>query len=123
MRQCVSPRNWQFRLDDISDSLNLIAEYTKDLDFSSWSQDRKTIDAVIRNLEIIGEAASHIPESIQSKYPEIPWIQMKGMRNILIHEYFGVDIDVLWQTVIDDLPRLKKQIETLYCEIKKLSTD
>ncbi|MCG2743983.1 MAG: DUF86 domain-containing protein [Desulfobacteraceae bacterium] len=100
-----------------------MAEYTKDLDFSSWSQDRKTIDAVIRNLEIIGEAASHIPESIQSKYPEIPWIQMKGMRNILIHEYFGVDIDVLWQTVIDDLPRLKKQIETLYCEIKKLSTD
>lgn len=119
----MSPRNWQFRLDDISDSLNLIAEYTKDLDFSSWSQDRKTIDAVIRNLEIIGEAASHIPESIQSKYPEIPWIQMKGMRNILIHEYFGVDIDVLWQTVIDDLPRLKKQIETLYCETKKLSTD
>lgn len=114
----MSPRNWKFRLEDIDESLDLIREYTRDISYISWVKDRKTIDAVIRNLEIIGEATSHIPDSIQSKHTEIPWLQMKGMRNILIHEYFGVDIDVLWQTVNDDLPRLKKQIETLISEMK-----
>lgn len=114
----MSPRNWKFRLEDINEALDLIREYTKDLDFISWAKDRKTIDAVIRNLEIIGEAANHIPDSIQSKYMEIPWFQMKGMRNILIHEYFGVDSEVLWQTVSEDLPHLKIQIQTLLSEVK-----
>jgi uncharacterized protein with HEPN domain len=109
----VSPRDWRFRLEDISEALDLIEEYVKGLDYSSWAEDRKTIDAVIRNLQIIGEAANHIPDSIQEKYKDIPWFQMKGMRNVLIHEYFGVDIDVLWRTVNEDLPRLKVQIHTL----------
>jgi uncharacterized protein with HEPN domain len=91
----VSPRNWQFRLDDIVDSLELISEYVKGMDYSSWKKDRKTIDAVIHNIEIIGEAATHIPEEIQEQNQGIPWYQMKGMRNVLIHEYFGVDLEVL----------------------------
>ena len=74
---------------------------------------------MIRNLEIMGEAAKHIPESIQLKYKEIPWPQMKGIRNILIHEYFGVDIEVLWKTAHEDLPHLKIQIQTLLDELKK----
>jgi len=65
---------------------------------------------VIRNLEIIGEAATNIPEDIQEQHPDIPWYQMKGMRNVLIHEYFGVDKDVLWQTLQKDLPSLKEKI-------------
>jgi len=82
----VSPRNWKFRLEDIVESLELIAEYTSEMSQDLWRKDRKTIDAVIRNIEIIGEAASRVPEDIQELYPNIPWYQMKGMRNILIHE-------------------------------------
>ena len=116
----MSPRDWRFRLEDINEALDLIEEYVEGLEYSSWAKDRKTIDAVIRNLQIIGEAANHIPDPIQEKYKEIPWFQMKGMRNVLIHEYFGVDIDVLWRTVNEDLPRLKVQIHTLISEVQQL---
>lgn len=116
----MSPRNWKFRLEDISEALDLIEEYIQGLEYSSWAKDRKTIDAVIRNLEIIGEAANHIPDSIQEKYPEMPWFQMKGMRNVLAHEYFGVDIDVLWRTVNEDLPQLKIQVHRLISEVQGL---
>lgn len=91
----MSPRNWEFRLEDIVESLELVFEYVKDVEYKSWKSDRKTIDAVIRNLEIISEAATHIPDDTQRQYPDIPWYQMKGMRNMLIHEYFGADLDVL----------------------------
>ena len=84
----MSPRNWEFRLEDINEALELIEEYVINLDFTSWTKDRKTIDAVIRNLEVIGEAANHIPDSMQEKYTQIPWLQMKGMRNLLVHENF-----------------------------------
>ena len=84
------------------------------MDYDTWKNDRKTIDAVIRNLEIIGEAATHVPSDQQDKYQEIPWLQMKGMRNILVHEYFGIDVEVLWKTIEEDLPLLKTQIETLF---------
>jgi len=106
----VSSRNWRFRLEDIADALDAILQYVEDLDYADWIQDRKTVDAVIRNLEIIGEAATNIPEDIQEQHPDIPWYQMKGMRNVLIHEYFGVDKDVLWQTLQKDLPSLKEKI-------------
>lgn len=109
----MSPRNWKFRLEDIVESLELIAEYTSEMSQDLWRKDRKTIDAVIRNIEIIGEAASRVPEDIQELYPNIPWYQMKGMRNILIHEYFGVDFDVIWKTTKEDLPPLLEQIRKL----------
>ena len=106
----MSPREWKFRIEDIDEALNRIFEYVDGLDYDTWKTDRKTIDAVIRNIEVIGEAASHVPENIQEVYAEIPWYQMKGMRNVLIHEYFGVDLKVLWKTVQDDLPALKIKI-------------
>jgi len=106
----VSPRNWKFRIEDILESLELISEYTRSMNYKNWKKDRKTIDAVIRNLEVIGEAATHIPDDIQDQYPDVPWYQMKGMRNLLIHEYFGVDLDVLWRTIQDDLPALKEKL-------------
>jgi uncharacterized protein with HEPN domain len=109
----VSPRKWEFRIEDIIESLDLISEYVSGLDYGTWKKDRKTIDAVIRNIEIIGEAASHVPANIQEKYSDIPWYEMKGMRNILIHEYFGVDTDVLWRTIQEDLPSLKMKIHKL----------
>lgn len=80
---------------------------------SAFFSDQKTIDAVIRNLEIIGEAATHVPPEIQLTHPQIPWAQMKGIRNILIHEYFGVDEDVVWQTIQKNLPQLTEQLQKL----------
>lgn len=109
----MSTRSWYMRIEDILEAINAIEEYTSGMDFVVWEKDRKTIDAVIRNCEIIGEAATHVPEEVQRKYLEIPWAKMKGIRNILIHEYFGVDIEVVWETVQKDLGPLKQQLEKI----------
>jgi len=101
-------RSWQFRIDDIIEAINKIQQYTRGYDFDSWCKDEKTIDAVIRNIEIIGEASSHLPEEIQKQFEDIPWDTMKAIRNILVHEYFGVDLEIIWKTVKEDLPDLKK---------------
>lgn len=74
---------------------------------------KKIQDAVIRNLEIIGEATKKISKELKSQYPDIPWKEMSGMRDKLIHDYFGVDVDVVWKTVNDDIPFLKSLIETI----------
>ncbi len=109
----MSARDWGLRIDDIIDALQTIASYIDGITYDQWVNDRKTIDAVIRNIEIIGEAAHHIPEDIQSRYADIPWAQMRGIRNLLIHEYFGVDIDIIWQTITGDLPDLLTKITAL----------
>lgn len=95
----MSPRNWKIRIDDICEAIARIEDYTVNLSYNEWQNDRKTIDAVIRNLEIIGEATAHLPADFKKIHPEIPWNKIQGIRNILIHEYFGVDTDVLWKTV------------------------
>jgi hypothetical protein len=104
----MSIRAWHMRIEDILEAIENIAEYTSGMDYSAWQKDRRTIDAVIRNLEVIGEAATYIPEEIKGKYSEIPWAKMRGIRNLLIHEYFGVDIDVVWETIQKDLEPLKE---------------
>ena len=109
----MSTRSWYMRIEDILEAINAIEEYTSGMDFAAWEKDRKTIDAVIRNYEIIGEAATHVPEEVQRKYLEIPWAKMKAIRNILIHEYFGVDLEVVWETIQKDLGPLKQQLEKI----------
>lgn len=109
----MSIRSWYLRIEDILEAINAIEEYTHGMDFSSWQKDRKTIDAVIRNFEIIGEAATHVPEDVQEKYSDVPWSKMKGIRNLLIHEYFGVDIEIVWQTIQQDIGALKKVLEKI----------
>lgn len=103
----MSTRSWQIRIEDILDAIVAIESYVAGMDEVQWRDDRKTIDAVVRNLEIIGEAAGQVPVEIQGQYSEIPWGKMKAMRNVLTHEYFGVDIEVLWRTVQEDLPPLQ----------------
>lgn len=73
-------------------------------------------DAVIRQLEIIGEAATRTSEEMQRRYDDVPWHDITGMRNKLIHGYFGVDVDVVWETVVEDLPELKRQLEAMLAE-------
>ncbi len=82
------------------------------MDFASFKDDQKILDAVIRNLEIIGEAARFIPENVEEKYPDIPWLEC-GIRNILAHEYFGVSASILWETVTKNLKDIKPKIKLL----------
>ena len=109
----MSKRESKLYLEDIKDSITKIEYYTKDLNFDEFSKDVMTIDAVVRNLTIIGEAAKNIPEEIKSKNPEIAWSEAIGMRNKITHEYFGVDEDILWETIKEDLPTFKEQISEL----------
>jgi uncharacterized protein with HEPN domain len=104
----MSFRDWQFRVNDILESIDKIERYTQDMDFSGWLEDEKSVDAVIRNIEVIGEASSHLPDEVLQRYKDIPWRLMKGIRNILAHEYFGVDLEIIWKTVKEDLPAIKK---------------
>jgi len=109
----VPPRAWKFRLQDMLEAIDRIYRYTQDMDYGVWQNDEKTVDAVIRNLEIIGEAASHIPVEIEERHSKVPWKEMRGIRNILAHEYFGVDLEVIWRTVQEDLPLAKERLEEI----------
>jgi len=100
-------------LQDIRDSIKDIEDFTRNMDFEDFARDRKTINAVIRSIEVIGETAKHIPKSIRDKYPSITWRKMAGMRDKLIHEYFGVDIKILWKTIKKDIPPLKPLIQNI----------
>lgn len=94
----MSPRSWILRIEDILEAIAKIEQYTEGITFETFTTDDRTIDAVIRNLEIIGEAARHLPNEVADRYPQVPWNDMRGMRNILIHEYFGVSLPIIWHT-------------------------
>ncbi len=100
-------------LNDILESITDIKEFTDGMTIESFSNDRKTIKAVLRSLEVIGEAAGKIPSQIIENHPEIPWQEIIGMRNKLTHEYFGVDIDIVWQTIKEDLEPLDKSVRKI----------
>lgn len=104
-------RDWKIRIHDIIKALEAIQSYTEGMSFNDFCSDRKTVDAVVRNFIIIGEASTHIPDELCTKYPEIPWYEMRGMRNFVVHEYFGVSDKILWDTVQKNLPSLKKLLE------------
>ena len=85
----------------------------KGTDFDRFSHDRRTIDAVVRNLTIIGEAAANVPDSVQKRFPSIPWDNMRRTRNVIVHVYFGVNLPVVWKTIQEDLPPLKAQLRDI----------
>lgn len=95
------------------ESIAKIKTYTQGLTYEQFSKDSLRIDAVIRNLEIIGEAAGHIPLTVQEQYSEIAWLEMRGMRNIVAHEYFGVSLPIIWRTLTHDLDTLDEQFRQL----------
>ncbi|MBK8551848.1 MAG: DUF86 domain-containing protein [Ignavibacteria bacterium] len=103
-------RRYDLFLEDILNSINLIEEYIGELEFKEFKQSRMVVDAVIRNFEIIGEAAKNIPPDIQIKYPEIPWKKMYNLRNLISHVYFGIDYEMIWEIVKRNLPLNKIDI-------------
>jgi len=109
----VPHRDWKIRINDMLNALEAIRLYTQNMNFDDFIADRKTVDAVVRNLIIIGEAASRLPDDISMNYPGIPWYEMRGMRNFVIHEYFGISDKILWETVQSDLPPLVPQLKQI----------
>ncbi|MGB9812756.1 MAG: DUF86 domain-containing protein [Thermovenabulum sp.] len=95
------------------DAIKAVQDFVEGMDKKSFAHDLKTIYAVRKALEIIGEAAKNVPQSFKDKYPDIPWRQMAGMRDRLVHKYFGVKIDVLWETVQKDIPLLKSMFNDM----------
>lgn len=109
----MSERNILLYLTDIHDSINKINDFVKEMTYQAFSRDARTIDAVVRNIEIIGEAARHIPDQLRLKYPKVPWKQIVGSRDKVMHEYFGVDLEIIWKTIQEDLPIFKGHIDTM----------
>jgi len=103
-------RDYRDYLQDIQGAILDILDFTHGLDFEAFTRDKKTSYAVVRALEIIGEAAKKVPPETRDSHPEVPWKEMTGIRDKLIHEYFGVNSRVVWNTVTEDIPRLKPLI-------------
>ncbi len=94
-------------MEDIEESMAKIGRYVVGMDLKAFEQDERTVDAVVRNLEIIGEAANRLPEDFRRRHAQIPWRKIVGLRNRIVHEYFGVDIDMVWSILQNDLPALR----------------
>jgi len=109
----MSRRTPKLLLEDILDSGQRIIEYTKDITFEEFQTDNKTIDAVIRNYEIIGEASNLLPDEIKEKYTEVDWTRMRGFRNRIVHDYFGVDLQIIWKITFDQIPALISSINSI----------
>ena len=109
----MKTKNHRLYLEDILEALEKIQRYVKGLNYDTFAKNDMAVDAVIRNLEIIGEAAKNLPEDIKNKNADIPWKRMIGLRNIAVHEYFGVDLSIIWEVVTKNLPETKAKIAEL----------
>ncbi len=111
-------KNYKIYIEDIIESIDKIERYINGLNFKNFAVNELIIDAVLRNIEIIGEASKNIPVEIREKHPDIPWRRMIGLRNIAIHEYFGVDINIIWKVITENLPDTKSKIVSLLNSIR-----
>jgi len=109
----MSNRNALLLLDDMLQSAQKIKRYTKDLNYNSFLEDDKTIDAVVRNFEIIGEAANRIDQDFRDTYPEIEWKRIRGFRNRIVHDYFGIDYEIVWSIIETYLDELIDWLDTI----------
>lgn len=106
-------RDYKLYLEDILQAIENIESYTKGFNLTKLKENKMVIDAVIRNLEIIEEASKNIPSEIKRNSPDVEWKKIAGLRDILTHEYFGVDLKVLWDIIFNKLAKLKKEISNL----------
>lgn len=106
-------RQWRIYLEDIVHAIEKIQRYSHDMTAEEFNSSDLVIDAVIRNLIVIGEAARQIPPEIETEYKDIPWQKMRGLRNIVVHEYFGIDNNIVWETITNDLPPLSPMLNAI----------
>jgi uncharacterized protein with HEPN domain len=109
----MSPREWRPRLEDILEAIRNTQAYVRGMTFAEFATDLKTIRAAAFEIGVIGEAASRIPAGVRSRYPDVPWDKMQAVRNVIVHEYFRLDVAILWQTITQNLPPLVPLLEEL----------
>ena len=95
------------------ESIEKVDRYTEGMSLEDFRGDEKTVDAVVRNISVIGEAARHVPVEIRERYPDVPWLEMRGMRNVVVHEYASVSIPIVWQTAKRNLPPLVRMLQEI----------
>jgi uncharacterized protein with HEPN domain len=108
------PRDFRAYLEDVLDASAKICDYTAGLTLETFRKDPRTVDAVVRNLEIIGEAIRNAPEELRSQHPEVTWRRVAGLRDLLIHQYFGIDYEIIWDLVCHRLPVLEDQVRAIF---------
>ena len=106
-------RTFDIYLQDIVEAINRIESYVQDMTRPQFETDRMRFDAVVRNLEVIGEAVKRVPNSIRENYPNVAWRKIAGLRDRLIHAYFDIDIDIIWDVVQSELPTLKSDVQRI----------
>ncbi len=115
----MSDRDWRLFVKDIHESAVRIVEYVGAMSNEEFFHDPKSLDAVMLNLAIIGEAAKKIPVVARRRYPSVEWKKMAGLRDIVVHDYFGIDEDIIWDVVTIRIPELKRQIDIMLSDISK----
>jgi uncharacterized protein with HEPN domain len=115
----MSKRSTGLLVEDIWESIEKIERYTEGMSRENFQNDEKTTDAVVRNLEIIGEAAGRLPKDFTDRHSEIEWVKIIGLRNRIVHEYFGVDLQIIWQILKKDLPAFETPLKDIRSELKE----
>ncbi len=111
-------RGLRLFIEDILESIKLIEKYIKNISKENLDNNQKLKDSIVRRLEIIGEAVKNIPDNFRKKYPEVPWKKIAGLRDIIIHTYFSIDLDITWNIIKKDLPDLKEKMLKIRAELE-----
>ena len=119
----MKERTSKIYFEDIITFINRIESYIQDLDFENFKENQLVIDAVIRNLELIGEASKNISSEIRKKFSNVPWSEMIGLRNLATHGYFKIDLTIIWDIITKDIPENKQSIHNIFSELFKKSEE
>ena len=109
----MSPRDWRYRVEDLLEAISNAQAYVEGMTLEQFTVDKKTVRATAYEVGVIGEAAGSIPADVRDAHPELPWSRMRAMRSIVVHEYFRVDVGILWETVQQDLPALVPLLQAM----------